>query len=47
VSPTRGTVTLPAGSTDVTLTVCISPDVRAGSTTVRAAGRPSTSTASR
>lgn len=39
VSPTRATVTLPAGSADVTLTVSISPDVRAGSTTVRAGGR--------
>jgi Thrombospondin type 3 repeat len=39
VSPTRANVSLPAGSADVTLTVTISPDVRAGSTTVRAGGR--------
>ena len=39
VSPTRANVSLPAGSADVTLTVTISPDVRASSVTVRAGGR--------
>jgi hypothetical protein len=39
VAPTRATLTLPAGSTDVELIVTISPDVRAGSVVVRAGRR--------
>ncbi|HJW69010.1 MAG TPA: thrombospondin type 3 repeat-containing protein [Candidatus Binatia bacterium] len=39
VTPTRAAITLPAGSTELALTVVISPDVRPGSVTVRAGAR--------
>lgn len=39
VAPTRAAMTLPAGSSEILLTVVISPDVRAGSVTVRAGRR--------
>ena len=39
VEPSRAVVVLPAGVTDMTLIVVISPDVRAGSVTLRAGRR--------